>query len=133
MSLYLLDSCVLIDVLRGREDRVAGVRRLVEGGGSLACCDVVVVEVLGGMRRSERDATMDLVDSLEYLVLSSAGAIRAGEWRTAFRQKGVTLSTADCIIAAVADEHSATLVTGNVAHYPEPGLNLMPADGLTPP
>jgi predicted nucleic acid-binding protein len=42
MTVYVLDSCILIDLLRGREDRVAGVRRILDAGGMLAGCAITL-------------------------------------------------------------------------------------------
>lgn len=47
----------------------------------------------------------------------TAGA-RAGTWRREHAARGVTLSQADCLIAAAAVGVSATLVTGNPDDFP---------------
>ena len=103
---------------------VAGIRRLVAAGGVLASSDVTIVEVMTGMRDPEREATMTFLETLCYLPLSYGGAQRAGEWRREYRNQGITLSTPDCLVAATAHEHQAVLVTGNLAHYPQPELRL---------
>jgi predicted nucleic acid-binding protein len=41
------------------------------------------------------------------------------EWmNSSGKEKGIQLTTTDVIIAAAALEQGATLVTGNMAHYP---------------
>ena len=42
----------------------------------------------------------------------------AGSWRREFAFEGVTLSQADCLIAAAALRVGARLVTGNPADFP---------------
>ena len=132
MNVYLLDSCVVIDVLRGRREMVEGVRSLVDAGGVLASSDVTIVEVMTGMRESERETTMAFLKTLHYLPLSFTTARRAGDWRCQYRKKGVTLSTPDCLVAAAAHEHRAVLVTGNTAHYPQPELRIIDTDVFQP-
>ena len=131
MSLYLLDSCVVIDILRGRSETVEAVRRLLQGGATLATCDVVVAEIAAGTRASERAATVALLATFEHLGLSYEGALRAGTWKAEYRAKGTTLSLLDCLIAATAVEHPAVLVTDNVARYPYPELSLHRPGGRT--
>lgn len=50
---------------------------------------------------------------------------RAGEWRRGFAARGVTLWQADCLIAAVACLHGATLATGNPKDFPMQDLALV--------
>jgi len=129
VTLYLLDSCVVIDILRGRADRVAGVQRLL-GVGDLAACAITVAEVRSGMRPKEETATLALLKSLRFLDLSAEGSLKAGSWRAGYRTTGVTLSLADCLVAATAVEHAATLVTDNVSHYPQPELVILAANQM---
>jgi predicted nucleic acid-binding protein len=82
------------------------------------------------MRAAETSATMALLTSMAFLPLSQAGALLAGEWRAFFRGKGVTLSLADCLVAATAHEHGARLVTENVSHYPRLSAGLLAAADL---
>jgi hypothetical protein len=42
----------------------------------------------------------------------------AGRWRRDFAAKGVTLSQADCLVAAAALSVGATLATGNPRDFP---------------
>ena len=125
MSLYLLDSCILIDCLRGRAGTVAVVREYLASGAVLASCAVTLAEVAGGMRDSERMATLAFLDSLHYLPTSQAAAREAGVWQSAFRSAGKTLTTSDCLVAATAADHSAVLVTDNVRDFPQPGLRVL--------
>ncbi len=130
MTVYLLDSCVLIDLLRGRVDRVDRVRRILDAGGVLAGCAITLGEVRAGMRPNEEEATLGLLESLRYLPLSAQGALLAGKWRAAFRSQGVTLALADALVAATAVEHAATLVTDNMEHYPQAEVLRLAASDL---
>jgi len=118
MALHLLDTNILIHVLRGEERCVSLVMRLVDAGHTLATCGVVVAEVYAGMRAKDAEKTRLLVSSLEWLELSQAGAERAGLMRRDSSAKGVSLSLADCLIASIGIESQAILVTENVKDFP---------------
>jgi predicted nucleic acid-binding protein len=42
----------------------------------------------------------------------------AGEWRRKYAKRGLTLSQADCLIAAAALAIDGRLATGNPKHFP---------------
>lgn len=113
-----LDTTVLIDALRGGS--AAGrIRELHLGGGSPPwICAVNVEELYRGVRESERAAVRMLVEGLRMAPLGKREGERAGEWRKGYAAKGVTLSQADCLIAAAAAGVGATLATGNPKHFP---------------
>ena len=50
--------------------------------------------------------------------LGRAEARRAGAWRRQFAERGITLSQADCLIAAAAVEVGVPLATGNPKDFP---------------
>lgn len=114
MSDFVLDTSILIDVLRGHEAAV----ELVAGLGSVpACSEVTRVEVLRGMRGPERQATEHLLETVEWIVLDEPLARRAGALGRRWR-RGHDLSTSDLVIAATVEELEAELLTLNVRHFP---------------
>ena len=122
MAPVLLDTTVLIDVLRGR----AGTRNRLDAlhrAGDIPCtCAINVEEVVRGLRPSEIDAARRLVDGLRTLPLGRAEGERAGSWRGEFAARGTTLSQAACLIAAAATSAGARLATGNPRDFPMRGL-----------
>jgi predicted nucleic acid-binding protein len=52
------------------------------------------------------------------VVAARAEAERAGHWRREFAARGVTLSQADCLIAASAVGVDARLITANPTAFP---------------
>jgi predicted nucleic acid-binding protein len=115
--LVLLDTTVLIDYLRGAPaaDRVD---ELIDRG-DIGCTTAInVEEVVGGLRpREERNAER-LIAGLVVIPLTADEGQRAGSWRKQFAARGVTLSQADCLIAAAALSSGAGLATGNPADFP---------------
>jgi predicted nucleic acid-binding protein len=112
----LLDTTVLIDVLRGAP---AAQRVLAMRLGELPyVCGINVEEVWRGLRPSEVEDAGRLVDALPLAELGNAEAKRAGGWRRDYAAQGVTLSQADCLIAAAAVGVGARLATGNPRDFP---------------
>jgi predicted nucleic acid-binding protein len=115
MSRYLLDTCVLIDVLRNRTQAIA----FVEGLEGEAWVSVVTAaELLAGERSPEERARIgQLLEELVVADIVLETAILAGTFCRDFRQThGVEIP--DALIAATAKIHSVRLVTRNVRHFP---------------
>jgi hypothetical protein len=124
MSKILLDSDVLIDLLRGREATRAFV--IEATAQSVPCCSVIsVAEVHAGMRPSEREPTAALLDGLLIFPVTRRIAEVAGHFVS--REKGRRLELADCLIAATALVEGASLATANTRDYPMPEITLLPA------
>lgn len=119
--MIVLDTTVLIDHLRGRPaaERVA---RLALAGEELATTPINVEEIMRGLRQAEEAAAETLFDGLLIVSLGLDEGRQAGLWRRHFAERGVTLSQADCLIAAAAFLAGARLATGNPTDFPMPGL-----------
>jgi len=123
MSKVVLDTDVLIDLLRGRATARALLLRVTEQ--AIPCCSVIsVAEIHAGMRVQERAPTTALLDSLVLLDVTRPVAELAGHFKQ--RERARHLELADCLIAATAVTEAAALATGNVRHYPMPELRLVP-------
>jgi predicted nucleic acid-binding protein len=126
LSLYLLDSDCVIDYLNNRRAVVDLVQGLFELRHTLCTCDVVLAEVHAGTHPPQEDTTSEFMTSLEYLHTTRPAAIQAGRWRYAAARRGEPLPLYDCLIAATAFGHDATVVTGNVRDYPMPEVSVLP-------
>ncbi len=117
MVLVVLDTTVLIDILRGRPagQRVLGLR---EAGDQPVTTAISIEEVARGGRQSERAEIRRLFDGLLILNVGRAEAELAGGWRGEHASRGVTLQQADCLIAACAVGAGAQLATGNPKDFP---------------
>jgi predicted nucleic acid-binding protein len=127
MSDYLLDTNILILFLRRNE----GYYELLD---TLAVDDTLFIsaitrlEIIRGMRDREREATFNVLDSLETIEISIEIADKAGELIRTWRTKGVVLEDADALIASTALSHGLALVTTNAKHFPMPDLVVYQAD-----
>lgn len=118
----LVDTSVLIDVLRDRAGRPTILQRLVQRGSLLCSCDITLAEVFAGMLDKERAATDALVDSLYYVPSEPEVVRTAGLLRRDWRRKGAALTLADAFLAALALRHGLVFLTDNVKHFPMPDL-----------
>ena len=118
----LLDTTVLIDVLRGRARTVERLRALRRGDDDVYVSAVNVEEVVRGLRPAERDSAARLFAGTRIAPLGDREGWLAGEWRREQAACGVTLSQADCLVAAAAHGVGARLATGNPKDYSLPGL-----------
>jgi predicted nucleic acid-binding protein len=115
--LTLLDTTVLIDYLRGApaSERVEA---LLDRG-DIACTTAInVEEIVRGVRPKERKHATELLEGLLIVPLGAREGWRAGTWRRDFSAEGITLSQADCLIAAAALTADAILATGNPKDFP---------------
>jgi predicted nucleic acid-binding protein len=112
--MMLLDTTVLIDVLRGDPAARDWLRSL---NGVPACSEISRVEVLRGLRHRERQAAETLMRLLHWVSLDEEVARTAGELGRTWRRSHA-LSTPDLVIAATAQVLGAALATSNVRHFP---------------
>lgn len=124
MSIYLLDTSVLVDALRGVRRRADILARLVAEGHLLACSAITVAEIFAGMRPKEREATATLLDSLDHYDITRPVAERAGLLRREWSARGKTLALPDLLIASVALTHGLILATDNARDFPMKELQL---------
>lgn len=123
LPLTVVDTTILIDVLRGAATALAWIdtveRRLVAS-------EVTRVEILRGLRSSERGSAEALFSGLRWESVTETIARRAGDLGRTWRRSHGVLGVADLIIAATAMELGAEVATANVRHFPM-------FAGLTPP
>ena len=124
--ILLLDTTVLIDLLRARRNRRSLLAGLVAGGHTLATAAINIGEVYTGMRPEEKTRTEALLSSLDCYPMTCAIARRAGSLKNAWADKGQKLSLADMLVAATALEHGLALMTDNRKDFPLPELNFYP-------
>ena len=99
----------------------------MEQGDTLsACCPINVTEVYAGMRPLEASNTQGFLRRWKYYPITSWPVARlAGLFKGDDSKRGVTLSTTDVIIAAVAYITSFSLLftEDNLKHYPNEGAS----------
>lgn len=124
MGAVLLDTTVLIDLLRGRPQTTERLRTLRDAGDGVHVCAINVEETVRGLRPLEHEPARRLFSGLRIVPLGEWEGWRAGEWRREFAARGQTLAQADCLIAAAAQSVGARLATGNPKDFPIQELNV---------
>jgi tRNA(fMet)-specific endonuclease VapC len=128
VSRYLLDTTALIDFSKGREPAHSLVRRFIENGEEVGVSPINVAEFYSGLAPTQWDVWDEFFEPLILWPISLHAARKAGRFRYDFAREGVSLSTTDTLVAAVALEHRATLVTSNVKDYPMDEVELLPLE-----
>ncbi len=114
----LIDSDVLIEVSRGRDERI------LSKWGELSRSEALILfspvnqaELWAGARPSEHDRLEALFGALVCAPADATIGRRAGEYLRRYR-KSHGLELGDALIAATAAGHGAMLWTRNRKHYP---------------
>lgn len=127
MASYLLDSDVLIWLLRGRGETIELVQGLqAESHVVLACSALSVLEIWTGIRPGEERRTRALMDPLRTVPVDAAIARRAAHLLSIRKRQGDPREWIDAVIAATCLELRMTLVTYNVRDYPYRDISLYP-------
>lgn len=122
--MFLADTDVLIDFLRG----VGDAERIgIElSTGRLCTTAVTAFELWAGSKNPQQAATVEaLLAAVTVLPLDISAARRAGEVRRELERTGMEIGMADSLIAGIALDRGAILITKNRKHYQRvPGLKL---------
>jgi predicted nucleic acid-binding protein len=118
MAAILLDTTVLIDVLRGKPETLRRLRALRRAGDSVQTSAINVEETVRGLRATEREAAERLFAAVRVVPLLEPEGWQAGHWRREFASRGRTVSQADCLVAAAALAAGARVATGNPKDFP---------------
>lgn len=115
--MYLLDTDVLIWLLRGKQDITSKISALSQKH-TLALSVISIAEIYKNIFPSEITNTQDLIDQHEILNVDPKTAKAAGFYWQQHSKELVGLSLTDCLIAATANINGATLLTYNTKHFP---------------
>lgn len=119
----VLDTSVLVDHLRGSR---SATKYLVSLDGRPSCSEISRIEVIQGLRSSERRAADRLFAVIAWVPVTESVARRAGELGRRWRRGHPGIGVADLAIAATAEEIGTGLATRNLKHFPM-------FEGLRPP
>ncbi len=126
MTRYLLDTTALIDFSKDREPTRSRILSMIGAGEKLGVCAINVAEFYtGAVPPGKRFIWDQFIGSLAYWDITFEAAVRAGRDRQHFLRTEQTLSMTDVLIAAVARQQGAILVTSNRKHYPMADITLL--------
>jgi|SRR5882762_2231455 len=125
MTYYLLDTDTLIDFSKGREPVVSCINQWIKNGDVLGVCPINITEFYAGLPHTARKDWDEFFETLMYWEVSQSAARMAGIFRNEFQKQGKTITTTDALVAAVAQEQNAAVVTSNISDYPMPKLQIL--------
>ena len=115
---YLLDTNVIIEVLRGNDDMITKIESV--GQSNCYISEITLAELLYGAVRSNNPKNFLDVERIEqeFDVLSIRPAYRQyAEIRNQLRQNGMPIDHMDLFVASVAIYNNLTLVSHNTKHF----------------
>jgi len=129
MTVALLDTDVVISLMRRHASALEKVRAHVGEGGRLAFSVITQYEVLRGFRQGaferQRERFEAFCNRSRILPIDETVAVCAARQHRDLQTSGLSIADADLLIAATAVTHDCTLVTGNVRHFERlPGVRL---------
>ena len=115
---YLLDTCILIDLLRNRKKTIDFVKSL--NTASCFVSEITIAELYVGAEKSDREKAFEEVDSL----LDFFGIVRIGsairmyaKERIRLERAGTRIDDFDLLIGVSAVTEGMTMVTNNRKHF----------------
>jgi predicted nucleic acid-binding protein len=119
----ILDSCVLIDVLRGRPAAVHLLVSIIESSDPAWSVAPVRTEILVGIRTAERPAFDRFASTIVWVPVHADLADDAAELAAPFIASHGGMDAVDMLLAALTVRSGGRLHTLNVRHFPMlPGL-----------
>ncbi len=115
--MYVIDTDLIIWILRGNKRYEDYLQNLKEKG-ALSISTITIAEVYKNMFPSEVIKTENILKVFQSWDVTPLIAKQAGLYWQEHAKKLKTLSITDCLIAATANVHNATLVSLNAKHFP---------------
>ena len=122
---YLLDTTLLADHAHGFTPATVLLARLYGDGADLYTCDVVTCEALSGGSDDHLAAVRAILEPLEYVATSPQAARWAASSRLRRHRDGGKLGLGDSLIAGIAAELGATVVTRNRPDFERQGIEVL--------
>lgn len=126
--MYLLDTDVIIWILRNKKDIIEKISHLKEH--HPVCISVMsIAEVYKNIFPTELVATEEFLSQHIVYNIDSKIAKVAGLYWQQYNKQRKGLSIADCLIAGTANIHDLTVVTLNTKHFPMKAIKVLdPSD-----
>jgi predicted nucleic acid-binding protein len=116
---------MVIDHTHGYPPAMALLARLFEEGAELYTCDVITCEALSGGTDEHRESVSAVLRPLAYESTSPDAARQAAARRLERHQAGGKLGLGDALIAAIAEDLGAAVVTRNRPDFERQGIEVL--------
>lgn len=115
--MYLVDTDIVIWVLRNNQQYVDAIQRL-KSKAPLSISTMTIAEIYKNVFPSEILRTEEVLNKFIIWDITANIAKLGGLYWKQYSKKFNNLHILDCLIAATAKEHSLTLLSLNIRHYP---------------
>ena len=122
--MFLLDTDVLIWVLRGKKEIIEKVSAL-KNEAPLSISVISTAEIYKNIFPSELPTTEDYLDQHVIFDVDQKIAKIAGLYWQQYIKRLKNLSLTDCLIAATANVNNLTLVSLNTKHFPMKDIKIL--------
>lgn len=120
MKPVVIDTDIMLDILRGRNEQVRYYARQYALHFSLyPITQITLTELAHGfyLREGNLDTLNKILEQCEVLQITNSAAVLAGEILARLASIGFTIGLADTIIAAIAIDAERVLVSANEKHF----------------
>ncbi|MCX7925090.1 MAG: PIN domain-containing protein [Fimbriimonadales bacterium] len=120
MKPVVIDTDIMLDILRGRNEQVRyQAQQYTLHYPRYSITQITLTELAHGFYKREGSLTTlnKILAQCEILTLTDSAAMLAGEMLARLESSGLTIGFADTIIAAVAVDQGRTLVSANEKHF----------------
>ena len=113
--MYLIDSDVLINFLKGKEDSVEILKKLKshERGTSVIC----IGEIFEGLNEKQKVEFSKIIGLIDVYNIDLKTVAKFAEIRKELRKTGNLIDNFDLLIAATCLVNDLTLITNNLKHF----------------
>lgn len=122
--MYILDTDVLIWILRGKTDIIEKISSLKENN-EIAISVISIAEIYKNIFPSELRSTEDFINQHVFINVNESIAKDAGLYWQQYSKKFEKFSLTDCLIAACAKSQGAKLISYNIKHYPMTDIEII--------
>jgi len=122
--MYLVDTDVLIWVLRGKREIVEKLSALKEES-PLSISVISIAEIYKNIFPSELTTTEDYLNQHLILEVDQKIAKLAGLYWQQYSKRLKNLTLTDCLIAGTANMNNLTLLSLNVKHFPMEDIRIL--------
>lgn len=122
--MYLLDTDILIWVLRGKKEIIDKVLNLKEKS-ELGISVISVAEIYKNIFPEELTTTEDYLEQHIIFEVDQKIAKIAGLYWQQYSKQIKNLSLMDCLVAGTANINNATLVSLNIKHFPMKDIQVL--------
>lgn len=108
----LPDTCAWIDFFNARSTPLSDALEEALRSGAICTCGIVKYELVQGLKSKEEEQVLfEALQAVEHLEMTGSLWIRAGQLAGGLRKQGITIPLSDILIATLALECKASVLT----------------------